>query len=176
MLASLKFHVSRHQQGPHSSTPKLQQHQQPPSLFAACLPHLPPPSQGFITSEEFLSIPELSINPLAKRLSFLFESINFREFLGLLAPFSRAASRDDKLRCMFSVYDVDGDGAISEEDMEIVLRQLAGSSLSDAELKSIIAKVMRSGAASERGLTFPEYRAALEGLEVDLHVDTPVED
>ena len=116
--------------------------------------------------------------------------------------FSHAASRDDKLRCMFSIYDVDGgcwgaglgqldstdspwgrrrlvapaahsergacrgrltasqpptpglslphpvtclpcagDGAISEEDMEIVLRQLAGSSLSDAELGSIIQKV-----------------------------------
>ena len=55
-----------------------------------------------------MSIPELSINPLAKRLAYLFESINFREFLGLLAPLSAAASRDDKLRCMFAVYDVDG--------------------------------------------------------------------
>ena len=36
-----------------------------------------------------------------------------------------------------------GDGAISEDDLEIVLRQLAGSSLSDAELKSIIAQVCR---------------------------------
>lgn len=67
--------------------------------------------QGFITADEFLSIPELSINPLAKRLAYLFESINFREFVGLLAPFSRAASRDDKLRAMFSVYDVDGERA-----------------------------------------------------------------
>ncbi|KAL4424997.1 hypothetical protein ABPG77_002882 [Micractinium sp. CCAP 211/92] len=131
--------------------------------------------KGFITADEFLSIPELSINPLAKRLAYLFESINFREFVGLLAPFSRAASRDDKLRAMFSVYDVDGDGAISEEDMEIVLRQLAGSSLSDDELKSIIAKVMRSAGVGERGLTFPEYKAALEGLEVDLHVEVPLE-
>lgn len=43
-----------------------------------------------------------------------------------------------------SIPGVAGDGAISEEDMEIVLRQLAGSSLSDDELKSIIAKVRRS--------------------------------
>ncbi|KAL4457899.1 hypothetical protein ABPG75_012764 [Micractinium tetrahymenae] len=132
--------------------------------------------KGFITADEFLSIPELSINPLAKRLAYLFESINFREFVGLLAPLSRAASREDKLRCMFSVYDVDGDGAISEEDMEIVLRQLAGSSLSDEELKSIIAKVMRTAGVGERGLTFPDYKAALEGLEIDLHVEVPIED
>lgn len=37
-------------------------------------------------------------------------------------------------------------------------------------------QVMRAAAASERGLTFPEYRAALEGVEVDLHVEVPVED
>lgn len=150
-----------------------------------------------------------------------------------------------------------GDGAISEEDMEIVLRQLAGSSLSDAELKGIIrkvggeggrlvgrwvcergqacrgrmrgaykspccnaavclagvclggaagsggtstavcappaggprpsphpiaspphrtAQVMKNAAASERGLTFAEYRAALEGQEIHLHLDVPVDD
>ena len=34
-----------------------------------------------------------------------------------------------------------GDGAVSQDDMEIVLRQLAGSSLSDDELHSIIRKV-----------------------------------
>ncbi len=66
--------------------------------------------QGFITSEEFLSIPELSINPLAKRLAFFFESINFKEFLGLLSAFSSKASRDEKLRFMFNVFDVDGKG------------------------------------------------------------------
>ena len=82
-------------------------HRHPLPAHLTPTPHTPPP-QGFITAEEFLSIPELSINPLAKRLAYLFESINFREFLGLLAPFSPAASRDDKLRFMFNVYDVDG--------------------------------------------------------------------
>lgn len=48
---------------------------------AALRPTSPPLPQGFITSEEFLTIPELSINPLAKRLAYLFESINFKEFL-----------------------------------------------------------------------------------------------
>lgn len=117
--------------------------------------------------------------------------------------------------------------------MEIVLRQLAGSSLSDEELKSIIRKVreggragrhwdghqlvasiaamdsnlrlcmqswlaaavptflpgsqlttshclpvqvMKNAAASDRGLTFAEYRAALEGQEISLHVEVPVDD
>lgn len=41
----------------------------------------PLPRQGFITAEEVLSIPELSINPLAKRLAYMYDSINFKEFL-----------------------------------------------------------------------------------------------
>ena len=37
-------------------------------------------------------------------------------------------------------------------------------------------QVMRGAGAGARGLTFAEYRAALEGVEIDLHVEVPVED
>lgn len=60
--------------------------------------------------------------------------------------------------------------------MEIVLRQLAGSSLSDDELHSIVARVLRAAADPQRGLTFAEYRAALEVVGAELHVDVPIED
>ena len=223
-------------QGPRSSRPS---------------PALAPP-QGFLTADEFLSIPELSINPLAKRLAYVYDNINFKEFVGMLAPYSAKASRDDKLRAMFQVYDVDGarvglrcapaprppngapptgagatalpaapclrcwqprrsphlapcppvhpsilpplsgrlcpaasacagDGVVSEKDMELILRQLGGSSLSDEEMSCIVKKVMEAagggdggGAAGARGLTFDSYRAALEGHEVHLHVDVPL--
>jgi hypothetical protein len=39
-----------------------------------------------------------------------FESVNFLEFVKLLAPFSGRVSADDKLNFLFTVYDVDGDG------------------------------------------------------------------
>lgn len=64
--------------------------------------------QGFISTEDFLTIPELSINPLAQRLSFLVESINFKDFVVFLSRFSSKASQEEKLRGMFDVYDVDG--------------------------------------------------------------------
>jgi hypothetical protein len=66
--------------------------------------------KGFISAEEFLGIPELSINPLAQRLVRMFESVNFREFVKVLSAFSPKASRADKITFMFQVYDVDGDG------------------------------------------------------------------
>ena len=65
--------------------------------------------------------------------------------------------------------------------MELILRQLGGSSLSDEEMSCIVKKVMEAagggdggGAAGARGLTFDSYRAALEGHEVHLHVDVPL--
>jgi hypothetical protein len=41
----------------------------------------------------------------------MFESVNFKEFLRLLAPFSARAPRGVKLSAMFAAYDVDADGA-----------------------------------------------------------------
>lgn len=35
---------------------------------------------------------------------------------------------------------------------------------------------MKNAAASDRGLTFAEYKAALEGQEINLHVDVPIDE
>jgi hypothetical protein len=40
----------------------------------------------------------------------LFESVNFLDFAQLLAAFSDRASYEDKVKFIFWVYDVDGDG------------------------------------------------------------------
>ena len=47
----------------------------------------------------------------------------------LLAAFSSRATVDDKVHLIFTVYDSDGDGLVSADDMELMLRQLAGSAL-----------------------------------------------
>jgi hypothetical protein len=39
-----------------------------------------------------------------------FESVNFLEFVKLLAPFTARVSQEDKLNFLFTVFDVDGDG------------------------------------------------------------------
>ena len=52
-----------------------------------------------------------------------------QEFVGLLAAFSRNATREDKLKAIFAVYDIDGDGIVTADDLGLMLRHLAGSSL-----------------------------------------------
>ena len=50
-----------------------------------------------------MAIPELSINPLARRLERVCESLNFKEFVGFLAAFSAKATREDRVRLIFAV-------------------------------------------------------------------------
>lgn len=53
-----------------------------------------------------------------------------QDFVEFLSTFSRRATKEDQLRFLFSVHDMDGDGTLSKDDLELMLRQLAGSSLS----------------------------------------------
>ncbi len=53
-----------------------------------------------------------------------------QEFALALKASSKRASREDKLRVIFSLFDVDNDGILSPADLELMIRQLAGSSLS----------------------------------------------
>ena len=52
-----------------------------------------------------------------------------QEFVYLLSAFSTRATVDDKIHLIFTVYDSDGDGIVSADDMELMLRQLAGRTL-----------------------------------------------
>ena len=42
----------------------------------------------------------------------------------------QARHREDRLRLIFAIFDVDNDGTVSAEDLELMVRQLAGQSLS----------------------------------------------
>jgi serine/threonine-protein phosphatase 2B regulatory subunit len=53
-----------------------------------------------------------------------------QEFALALKASSKRASREDRLRTIFSLFDIDNDGILSPADLELMVRQLAGSSLS----------------------------------------------
>jgi serine/threonine-protein phosphatase 2B regulatory subunit len=121
-----------------------------------------------------MGIPELSINPLAQRLVRTVESANFTEFVRVLAAFSARTPREDKVRFIFDVYDVDGDGVVSREDMSAVLRQLGGASLSESAVQQLIdrafAEAAKAGAGSGggngEGLRPADFAAALRDQDL----------
>jgi serine/threonine-protein phosphatase 2B regulatory subunit len=47
----------------------------------------------------------------------------------ILAPFSNRATKEDRIAFIFRIYDVDGDGIVSPDDLELMVRMLAGKSL-----------------------------------------------
>ena len=124
----------------------------------------PTAPQGYISSEEFLGIPELSINPLSQRLVALFENTNFQDFVKKVSLFSDKAPFEEKLRFMFQLWDVDGDGRVSLEDLEHVLRQRAGSSLGEGELRAVAERVLReSGVGVGGSMGLEHFRRVFEG-------------
>lgn len=121
--------------------------------------------KGYISAEEFMNIPELSINPLAHRLERIFESVNFRDFVYLLSAFSVRAAVEDKVNLIFMMYDSDGDGLVSADDMELMLRQLAGSTLSDGECRSLVSRALKQ-AHAKSGLSREQFSSALKNTDL----------
>jgi serine/threonine-protein phosphatase 2B regulatory subunit len=85
-----------------------------------------------ISTDDLLMIPELYTNPLARRVVALFDrenegQVTFLTFIQVLAVFLDRASREDKLKCLFAVWDLDNDGFISEKDLSSVLRMMVGA-------------------------------------------------
>ncbi|KAJ1281477.1 hypothetical protein BS78_04G308900 [Paspalum vaginatum] len=90
-------------------------------------------AKGFISEDEFLSIPEFSLNPLSKRLLRMVDGLNFKDFVAFLSTFSAKASLRQKLELIFKVYDVDGKGKVTFKDLLEVLRDLTGSFMSEEQ-------------------------------------------
>ena len=77
---------------------------------------------GTLEPEEFFDIPELSNNPLVKRVIAVLDknkdgNISFLEFVQGLNSLSAGASQEEKLRFAFAIYDINGDGFISNGEL-----------------------------------------------------------
>ena len=89
--------------------------------------------------------------------------------------FTDTASKEETLRVNFSIWDVDGDKRVSRDDLAIVLRQRAGSSLTGAELQSLIDKVLEGAGVGPGGeLSFEEFCAVFQGSSLEaMQIESP---
>jgi|EP00769_Ergobibamus_cyprinoides_P004517 serine/threonine-protein phosphatase 2B regulatory subunit len=126
---------------------------------------------GTISAEEFLMIPELCMNPLANRVIAIFDenrddSVNFREFITALSVFSARGDREDKLKFAFRVYDIDGDGEISNGELFQVLKMMTGDHLSDVQLQQVVDKtIMQADRSGSGSINFEEFCSVLAPSE-----------
>ncbi|XP_021746183.1 calcineurin subunit B type 2-like [Chenopodium quinoa] len=84
-------------------------------------------AKGFISSDEFMSVPEFAMNPFAEKLLKMVDGLNFKDFVAFLSAFSAKASIEPKASLIFRVYDSNGNGKVTFNDVIEVLSDMTGS-------------------------------------------------
>lgn len=118
---------------------------------------------GTLDAEVLRMIPELSMNPLHPRLVEIFQNNNFRQFVSNVSAFSGQADAARNADFAFRVYDVDGDGFISADDLREIMHMLVGDNIDDETMNSIVDKVLKDAATDEKGrITRDDFTNALD--------------
>ncbi|XP_062196665.1 uncharacterized protein LOC133899651 isoform X3 [Phragmites australis] len=88
---------------------------------------------GFVSADEFMTVPEFAVNPLSQRLLRMLDGLNFKEFVAFLSAFSPHASLQQKIEFIFRVYDTDCNGKVAFDDILSILRNLTGSFMTEQQ-------------------------------------------
>ncbi|XP_024021924.1 calcineurin subunit B [Morus notabilis] len=133
-------------------------------------------SKGFISADEFLSVPEFAMNPLSQRLLKMADGLNFKDFVAFLSAFSTKASLQQKIELIFKVYDTDGNGKVSFNDILQVLRDLSGSFMSDEQREKVLIQVLgEAGYTRESCLMLDDFIKVFGSSGVNMEVEVPVD-
>ncbi|KAJ3509018.1 hypothetical protein NM208_g15729 [Fusarium decemcellulare] len=137
-------------------------------------------NSGTIERDEFLSLPQISSNPLATRMIAIFDEdgggdVDFQEFVTGLSAFSSKGNKEQKLQFAFKVYDIDRDGYISNGELFIVLKMMVGSNLKDQQLQQIVDKtIMEADLDKDGKISFEEFTKMVENTDVSMSMTVGV--
>ncbi|XP_028779178.1 calcineurin subunit B-like isoform X2 [Neltuma alba] len=133
-------------------------------------------AKGFISADEFLSVPEFSLNSLSQRLLKMVDGLNFKDFVAFLSAFSAKASSQQKIELIFKVYDSDRNGKVSFKDMLEVLKDLSGPFMSDEQREQVLSQVLNeAGYSKDSYLTLDDFIKVLGGSGLKMDVEIPVD-
>ncbi|XP_052176734.1 uncharacterized protein LOC127791043 isoform X2 [Diospyros lotus] len=133
-------------------------------------------AKGFISADEFLSVPEFAMNPLSQRLLKMVDGLNFKDFVAFLSAFSAKASMPQKVKLIFKVYDSDGNGKVTFNDILEVLRDLTGSFISDGQREEVLIQVLReAGYTRDSTLLLNDFIKVLGKPGMKMEVEVPVD-
>ena len=121
-----------------------------------------------------ISFLELAQNPLVKRVIAVLDTntdgkISFLEFVQGLSSLSASASNEEKLRFAFQIYDVNGDGFISNGELFTVLKMMVGSNLNDTQLRQLVDRtIIKADLDMDGKISFEEFCEVSIQLNFDL--------
>ena len=84
--------------------------------------------------------------------------IEFPEFLQLMARNMQDIDEEKLIQTGFNVFDADGDGQVSLEDLRSVMQSL-GEQMTDDQLNDIINEIDTNG---DKQMSFEEFQATIE--------------
>ncbi|XP_058111473.1 uncharacterized protein LOC131254762 isoform X1 [Magnolia sinica] len=133
-------------------------------------------AKGFISADEFLSVPEFAVNPLSQRLLRMVDGLNFKDFVAFLSAFSPHASLQQKIELIFKVYDSDCNGKVTFKDILEVLRDLTGSFMSEKQREQVLSHVLEeAGFTTDTSLSLDDFVKILGNTGLKMEVEVPVD-
>ncbi|KAK2982813.1 hypothetical protein RJ640_021303 [Escallonia rubra] len=133
-------------------------------------------AKGFISADEFLSVPEFALNPLSQRLLRMVDGLNFKDFVAFLSAFSAKASMRQKIELIFKVYDSDYNGKVTFNDILDVLRDLTGGFMTDKQREEVLSQVLQeAGYTKESSLLLDDFVKILDKPGLKMDVEIPVD-
>ncbi|KAD1345622.1 hypothetical protein E3N88_39529 [Mikania micrantha] len=114
-------------------------------------------AKGFISADEFLSVPEFAMNPLLLKMV---DGLNFKDFVVFLSAFSPKASTTQKIELIFKVYDSDYNGKVTFRDI----------------MEEVLIKVMEeAGYSKDSSLLLDDFVKILDHPGLKMEVEVPVD-
>ena len=85
-------------------------------------------------------------------------NISFLEFVQGLNSLSAGASQEEKLRFAFAIYDINGDGFISNGELFTVLKMMVGNNLNDVQLQQLVDRtIIKADTDFDGKISFEEF-------------------
>lgn len=141
-------------------------------------------SKGYLSREDFLRIPELSLNPLSDRIIHAFfkenksreeDKVEFKDFVRVMAHFRPINKHEDtelntkkeKLRFVYKMYDIDGDDGISKDEVLKTISTMVGTKIGRDKLICIAEKMfVEANKDEDDSLSFEEFALVMDKTDV----------
>ena len=120
--------------------------------------------RGYITIHDLATLPDVDKNPLGDRICRVLaqtgeNSIDFKAFVKALATFNDKGNEEEKIKFLFKVYDIDGDGYVTKDELFVILKSLVGNSLNNSQLEQISEKTISDIDSSGEGrMSFDDFK------------------
>jgi serine/threonine-protein phosphatase 2B regulatory subunit len=128
---------------------------------------------GQLEIHEILRVHDVHSNPVAKRVISVLDTnknnkISFVEFLVGVARLTAATDPELRVKFFFDLYDVNGDGYISNGDLFRTLELMSADDLSDEQRQQLVDRTIRDADGDLDGLlTFKEFKRAVSKVKLE---------